>query len=329
MKRREFITLLGGAAVGPLLSPRSLRAQQRMPVLGFLNQVSREEYTAPLNAFHDGLRDQGFVEGRNVAIEYRWAQSRYELLPALAADLVRRPVDVLVTTGGDATAIAAHTATKTIPVVFTSSSDPVMIGLVASLARPGGNMTGVSLLSVELNLKRLELLRDVAPDAGTFGLLANPAGPTVAAVTRDVEAAARSLGKQMTVFHAGTEREIERVFAGLKDAGAGALLISNNTFFNAHCDLLGALALRHGVPAIHQLREFAYAGGLMGYGAGLRDASRLVGSYAGRILKGEKPDDLPVQQQTKIELVVNLKSAKAMGVTVPTSILVRADEVIE
>jgi len=327
MKRREVIRLISGAAVVPVLAPIAARAQP--PVIGFLNQISREEYASTLKAFHEGLREQGFVEGQNVAVEYRWAESQYERLPVLANELVRRGVAVIVASGGDPTALAAQAATRTIPIVFASSRDPVEIGLVANLARPGGNLTGVSLLSVELNLKRLELLLDVAPDASTIGLLVNPVAPTTEVVINEVSLAARSHGRQVKAFNANSERDIAQVMASLKASGVGSLLITNSALFNAHSDLFGTLALRHAIPAIHQLREFAQAGGLMSYGAGVRDAYRIVGNYTGRILKGEKPADLPVQQQTKIELVVNLKSANALGVIVPTSILVRADEVIE
>ena len=280
-------------------------------------------------AFRQGLSETGYVEGQNVAIEYRWAEGRYDRLPALAADLVGRKVDVIVTSGGDPAALAAKNATSTIPIVFTVGGDPVAAGLVASLARPGGNLTGVSILAVELMPKRLELLSELVPQARVIALLVNPNNPNAERIMRDVQEAARAKGVQLHILKAGTESEIDAAFASLVQLQAGALVVGADPFFNSRREQLVALAARHAVPAIYEWREFAAAGGLISYGASLTAAYRQVGIYAGKILKGAKPADLPVQQPTTFELVVNLKTAKALGLTVPPSILARADEVIE
>ncbi len=327
MRRRDFIkALLVGAASWPLAA----RAQQTaMPVIGLLTSESLGPYAGRLHAFREGLSGSGYVEGSNVAIEYRWADSQYDRLPELAADLVRHKVAVIVATGSPST-LAAKTATTTIPIVFITGSDPVEIGLVASLGRPGGNMTGVSVLTSELGAKQLELLHELVPTATVIALLVNPNTPVFAeTLSRDLQAAGRVIGQQIRVVSAGTERDLDTTFAGLVEQGVGALLVGNDPFFNVRADRLVALAARHALPAIYPYREFPAAGGLMSYGTNLHDGYRLVGVYTGRILKGEKPADLPVQQSTKVELVVNLKTAAALGVTFPITLLGRADEVIE
>jgi putative ABC transport system substrate-binding protein len=328
LKRREFITLLGGtAAVWPLAA----RAQQpAMPVIGYLGGQSPDLWASRLRAFRQGLSGTGYIEDRNVAIEYRWAEGHYDRLPAFAADLVRREVTVIVAPANTPAVVAAKAATATIPIVFVTAADPVKAGLVASLNRPGGNLTGVAALSVELGPKLLELLHEVVPTAKLIALLVNPTSPILAeAQSRDLSGPARSLGLQIQVLHASTERDFESVFATLLQLRAGGLVIGGEALFTTGSKQLAALALRHAVPAIYQFREFAAAGGLMSYGVSLTDAHRMVGVYTGHILKGEKPAQLPVQQATKVELVINLKTAKALGLTVPLSLLGRADEVIE
>ncbi len=326
MRRREFISLIGSAAGWPLAA----RAQQTMPVIGYLNSGSPDLAAARLRAFRQGLEDAGYVEGRNVAFEFRWAEGQNDRLPDMAADLVRRQVSVIAATGGVPPALAAKAATTTIPVVFQVGADPVAIGLVASLSRPGGNVTGGTTLNVEIGPKRIELAHELIPTASRIALLVNPANPTnVETISRDSMAAARALGLDVRVLQAGSEREIDAVFERLGTLRAGALVVGTDTFFNNRSEQIARLALRHAVPAIYQFREFAAAGGLAGYGGSFVESFRQVGSYTGRILKGEKPADLPVQQSTRIELILNLKTAKALGLTVPISLLGRADEVIE
>jgi putative ABC transport system substrate-binding protein len=326
LRRREFIAGLGGAAAWPLAA----RAQQRaVPVIGYLGIRSPGEDPDALVAFRQGLGEAGFVEGRNVMIEYRWAEFHNERFPALAADLVRRRVNVIAALSTPA-ALAAKAVTATIPIIFIAD-DPVELGLVASLNRPGGNLTGMTSLTSELTPKRLEVLRELLPAATVFALLVNPANPAAEAYMRKAPEAARSLGLKLLVLHASTEPEIEAAFGSVVSQSANALVIGGDSFFNSRTSQIAALALRHAVPTIYQYREFVAAGGLMSYGTStsLADLARLPGTYTGRVLKGEKPADLPVQQATKVELFINLKTAKALGVTVPLTLRVRADEVIE
>jgi putative ABC transport system substrate-binding protein len=326
VRRREFITLLGGAAA---TWPLAVRAQQSaMLVIGFLNGGTPEGYASYVRAFRQGLSETGYVEGRNVAIEYRWAEGQYDRLPALVADLVRRQVTVIAATSTPA-ALAAKAATTTIPIVFSTGADPVQIGLVASLSRPGGNATGATQLNVEVAPKRLQLLHELLPTATIMAVLVNPANSNSESIT-GLQGAARTLGLQLHVLDASIERDFDAVFATLLQLQAGALVIgSADPFFVSRSEQLGALTLRHRVPAIHALRDFVVGGGLMSYGGSVADEFRTVGGYTGRILNGEKPADLPVQQGTKVELIINLKTAKALGITVPLSLLGRADEVIE
>jgi len=322
MNRREFIMLLGGAVAWPLAA----RAQQAMPAIGFLGSESFEDR---LRAFRQGLRDTGYVEGNNVAIEYRWAEGQNDRLPTLAANLVRIRVTVIATPDTTA-ALAAKAATTTIPIIFFTAANPVEIGLVANLARPGGNLTGVTTLGLEVGPKRLELLHELVPAATTMALLVNPTSLALSErTTRDLQTAARALGLKIHVLHASTEREIDSAFATFAQLRAGGLVIGPDAFFTSRAEELAALALRHRVPAIYQFREFVEAGGLMSYGTDLTDGNRLTGVYTGRILKGEKPADLPVQQSSKAELIINLKTARALGLTVPLPLIGRADEVIE
>jgi putative ABC transport system substrate-binding protein len=303
-----------------------------MPVIGFLEPRSSDDAVPRtlLRAFRQGLRGTGHVEGENVAIEYRWAENQNDRLPALAADLVRRQVAVIAAPGSTPAALAAKAASTTIPIVFTTATDPVQLGLVGSLSRPGGNMTGVTTLGVEVGPKRLELLHELVPTATTMALLINPTSPVLSEpTTRDVQAAARARGLKIHVLHASTELEFDTVFATLIQLRADGLVIGPDALFTGRAKELGALALRHRVPAIYQYPEFTAAGGLMSYGGSLADAYREVGVYVGRILKGEKPADLPVQQFTKVELIINLKTARALGLTVPLPLSGRADELIE
>jgi len=326
MRRRELILMLGGAAV---TQPVPSGAQQKaMPVIGILSSASLGRFAPFVAVFRQGLSETGYVEGQNLTIEYRWAEGSYDRLPALAADLVGRKVDVIFATSYPA-ALAAKTATSTIPIVFFSGGDPVRDGLVASLARPGGNLTGVSDLTVELNPKRLELVSELVPQARVVALLVNPINPGAEPMIREALEAARAKGVQLPILKASTESEIDAAFASLVQLHAGALLVGNDPFFNIRREQLVALASRQAVPAIYERREFAASGGLISYGPSLAAAYRQTGTYAGKILKGAKPAELPVQQPTEVELVINLSTAKALGLTVPQAILARADEVIE
>jgi putative tryptophan/tyrosine transport system substrate-binding protein len=328
MRRRDFITLFGGAAAS---WPLSARAQApAMPVLGFLGTGSPEVYATRLRVFHEGLKEAGYVEGENVAIEYRWANGQNDLLPKLAAELVQLRVAVIVAASGTLGAMAAKAATTTIPIVFGVAVDPVEAGLVASLNRPGGNLTGVTNLNVEIGPKRLELLHTLLPTATAFAVLVDPTGVVlVNDFTRSLETAARTLGLQLHVLNASADRDFDSVFASLAQLHASALIIGPSALFSARSERLGALAARHKVPAIGLWPEFAAGGGLLSYGSDETEYYRLVGIYTGRILKGEKPAELPVQESAKVKLIVNLKTAKALGITVPLSLLGRADEVIE
>ena len=326
MRRREFITLLGGAAAWPLAA----RAQQTaMPVIGFINADSSKGHAPEVSAFLRGLGEAGYIDGQNVAIEYRWAEGQNDRLPAMAADLVRGKVAVIAATSTPA-ALAAKAATTTIPVVFETGSDPIELGLVASLSRPGGNVTGVTQLTTGLAPKALEILHELNPTARVVALLVNPASPTTAeTVASEVRSAARALGLELEVLNASTEHDLDEVFAALSQSQAHAIVIGGDAFFTSRKERLGALAAHNAVPAIYTRREFAAAGGLVSYGNDLTDSYHLAGIYTGRVLKGEKPADLPVQQAAKVELVINLKAANALGLTVPTPLLARADEVIE
>jgi ABC-type uncharacterized transport system substrate-binding protein len=325
MRRREFITFVGGAAAWPVVA----RAQRpKMPIVGLLGSTSADAYASRVAFIRQGLSETGYVEGRNVAIEYRWAENQYDRLPGMAAELVRREVDVIaaITT---VAALAAKGATTTIPVVFEAGGDPVRLGLVASLSRPGGNLTGVSLLNVELGAKRLELLHEVIPAAKIVGLLVNPTSPNASTLSKEVQAAADKLGIQLHLLHASAAGDFETAFATLRDLNASALVIGTDPLFNSGSEQLAALAIRFAIPTIYQYRAFAAAGGLLSYGGSSTEPFRQVGIYIGRVLKGEKPAELPIQQSTKIELIINLKTAKALGLDIPTPMIGRADEVIE
>jgi putative tryptophan/tyrosine transport system substrate-binding protein len=326
MNRRNFIAGLGGAAAWPLAA----RAQQpAMPVVGYLSGLGESDYATFTAAFRKGLSEQGYIERRNVEILYRWAELQYDRLPGMAADLVRQGVAVIFASGGPNSSLAAESATATIPIVFENGGSPVELGLVASFNRPGGNITGVSFITRELTAKRLQLLHEIAPAATSIGFLVNPNTPTAASQIMEGETAARVIGVRLVIANAGASNEIEAAFANLTSRGIDALMYGGDPLFVVAGPKIAALALRHRIPAIYASREEVEAGGLMSYGASITDAGRLAGTYVGRILRGEKPGDLPVQQSTRIETVVNLKVAKALGIEMPTSILLRADQVIE
>jgi len=324
--RREFITLLGGAAVA---RPFAARAQQpAMPVVGFLNSESPDLYARAARAFRQGLSESGYFDGRNVTIEFRWAEGKYDRLPAMVGDLIRRQVSVIAA-NSPAAVQAAKAATTTIPIVFATGYDPVAVGLVASLARPGGNLTGVTTLSTEVAPKRLELLHELLPKATAIGLLVNPAVAYAEVISRELQAPARALGLHLHVLGASTVHDFDNVFATLTRLRAEGLVIGSDPFFSSHSEQLAALAIRHAVAAIYQYRDFAAAGGLMSYGGSVTDMYRQVGAYAGRILAGARAAELPVVQATKVELIINLKTAKSLGLEMPSALLARADEVIE
>jgi putative ABC transport system substrate-binding protein len=327
IRRRTFITLLGGATAWPLAA----RAEQpAMPVVGFLYPGSPEHGSEDVIAFRHGLHEAGYMESRNVAIEYRWAENQYDRLPALATDLVQRHVSVIFAAATTLGTLAAKAATARIPIVFFVGIDPVQAGLVASLDRPGGNVTGVTNFNAQLASKRVQLLHEAVPRATSMALLVNPTSAVLAeADTRDAETAARTLGLQLHVLHASSERDFAGVFANIAQLGLSGLVIGGDTLFTGGREQLAALALRHSTPAIYQTREFAAAGGLMAYGGSRTDAYRVAGAYTARILNGEQPSDLPVQRATKVELILNLKTAKTLGLTIPLPLLGRADEVIE
>ena len=327
MRRRNFIAALGGAVAWPLVA----RAQQpAMPTIGFLGTASADQYSIRLRAFRQGLKEAGYVEGQNVAIEYRWAEGHNDRLPRLASELVHRQVGVLVAGGGTPSAMAAKAATANIPIVFEIAIDPVANKLVASLDKPGGNATGIANLNVEVGPKRLELVHELLPSVRVVAVLVNPANPALSdAFERTLQPAAARLGLELHVLRASTERDFDTVFAALVQLKAGALVLGPDVFFNSHIEQLAALAIRYSVPAIYQYRPFVESGGLLSYGSDETETYHLVGIYAGRVLKGEKPADLPVQQSTKVQLIINLKTAKLLDLTIPQAMLARADEVIE
>jgi len=327
MKRREFITLLGGAAA---TWPLAARAQQpAMPVIGILGSVSPAPYAGFVEAIKQGLREAGYVEGRNAAIEYRWAEGQYNRLPQQAAELVDRGVAVIILVGGGPTTAAAKTATATIPIVFISGDDPVKSGAVAALNRPGGNVTGVSLLTVAIEAKRLQLLHELVPNVAVVAALINQNNPQADIQVHELQGAARTLGLQVEVFKASSPSEIDTAFANMVQKRAGAVIVAGDAFFNSRKEQFVVLTARHALPAIFTFREFPVAGGLMSYGTSLADGYRQTGVYAGRILKGEKPAEIPVQQAVKVELVINLQTAKTLAISIPLPLLGRADEVIE
>ena len=326
VRRREFITLLGGAAA---TWPTASRGQQpSVPVVGLLNSTSQQAYASRIAAFHKGLSEAGFIEGKNVAFDYRWADGQYNRLPSLAAELIDRPVNVIAAITTPA-ALAVKSVRTTIPTVFEVGGDPVELGLVASLSRPGGNFTGVSLLNAELGPKRLELLHQLVPTATTVAVLVNPANPNTETLSKALTSAAQSMGLQIHILDAGADRDFDMVFQTISRLRADALMIATDPFFNGRSAQLAAMALRQALPTIYQYRDFAIAGGLLSYGGSFTEPLRLVGIYTGRILKGEKPSDLPVQESTEVELIINLKTAKTLGISVPLALIGRADEVIE
>jgi putative tryptophan/tyrosine transport system substrate-binding protein len=327
MRRREFVALLSGAAAWTF--PARAQPQTTMPVVGYLGPESPQTFASRVSAFRDGLAQAGYVEGRNVAIEFRWAEGHYDRLSALAADLVDRQVALLVAPGGAPVALAAKSATATIPIVFEMGGDPVALGVVRSLNRPEGNLTGVSSLSVALGPKRIELLHEMLPTAATIAVVVNPTSPTADAQRANMDEAAKRLGLRLHVLHASTEQEFGAVFEALPQIGASGLAFTSDPFYANRSQQLARLAVRHGIPAVHQSRDFTLAGGLMSYGGNFVQSHRQAGAYAGRILRGEKPSDLPVQQVTSVELLINLKAASALGITVPLALIARADEVIE
>jgi putative ABC transport system substrate-binding protein len=328
MRRRSFISGLGSVAVA--WSRRALAQQVPLPMIGFLGNTSPDKYAIRLQAFRQGLKEAGYVEGRNVAIEYRWAEGQNKRLPTLVAELVRRRVAVIASAGGTASALAAKAATSTIPIVFETASDPVKLGLVASLNQPGGNITGVTNMNVEIGSKRLELLHELLPAAIVIGVLVNPTNPALSEqFMNDLQPTARAFGMQLHKVQASTDSELDGVFATLAQLRANALVISPDFFFDGKSERLAASALRHALPAIFQYRKFVAAGGLVSYGTSETEYFRLFGIQVGRILDGAKPGDMPVEQTTKVELIINLKTAKALGIAVPLGLLGRADEVIE
>ena len=324
MRRREFITLLGGAATWPLAA-----SAQQKPVIGFLNSGSADAYPDRITAFHQGLRQLGYVEGENVVIDYRWAFGEYDRLPAFAAELVERRVSVLVATGGEPAALAAKSATSTIPIVFAIGGDPIKLGLVASYNRPGGNATGANILAAEMDGKRLELLHEIMPAAGRIGLLLNPNFPAYETQLNELQRAATVIKLQVEILRANTDRDIEAVFEFASKERVEALVLTASPFFDTRRDKLVALAAAHALPIIYHFREFAVAGGLMSYGVSIPHIYRQIGVYAGRILSGDNPANLPVQRPTGFELVINLKTARTLGIEFPPTVLARADEVIE
>jgi putative ABC transport system substrate-binding protein len=326
MRRRAFITLVGGAVAGPLVA----QAQQpAMPVIGFLHSGTAAPFETQLAAFQQGLKEGGYVVGQNVAIEYRWAEGKFDRLPELAADLVRRKVNVIAAVGGPPSNLAAKNATTTIPVVFNTGADPVKMGLVTNVRQPGGNVTGITFFSEELGTKALSLMRDLVPGAKTFGLMVNPNNPETPRRSADAVAAARALGLTMEVVHAATPPEIDKAFDSLSERRVGALLLGADAFYGGRVQQFVSLAARHKLPAMYYRREFAEAGGLASYGASVTDAYRQAGVYVARVLRGEKPGELPVMQAAKFEFVLNLKTAKALGIDVPMAFSAAADEIIE
>ena len=327
MRRREFIKAIAGSAAG---WPLAARAQQRsIPVIGFLNSASAIEWSPFVAAFRRGLSESGYVEGQNVAIEFRWAEGHYDRLPMLAADLVRIGVAVIVATGGTTSAVAAKQTTTTIPIVFSTGGDPVKQGLVASINRPGGNITGVNVLTTGLEAKRLEILHEVLPSASVIGVLINPNNVSAEAQSIIVQDAGRTMGQKVLILHASSERDFEAVFATMVQSRIDAVIVAADPFFSSHRDQLIALTARYRIPAIYEWHEFVQAGGLMSYGSDLAEGYHQIGIYAGRVLKGEKPGDLPIVQSTKVQFAINLKTAKTLGLTFPLALLGRADEVIE